>query len=541
MARQKQVFPRDTLAHLWAHQSQDSARDSSGSMYFTGPTLYSYGSHFVIGHWLEDGRLLWNDGTYGNTTSKHQSIGRQSVPRYKWETAIHVPSLNQDGTRKHGFADNAKRCIDAAMHALEDARKARQRRGFHIRTARKYLTSARELFILTGNKKGAAAVPEIAEDADTAAIDAVLRQAKRAEYLSQAETILARVSNLMSDARIAASGADVGSHQSIGEPWHGMLSPACAVMNGTTAARKLLTEAADYVKRAGDKPKRAIQNALKECDALQSAHAAQALADTDAAALDNARINLPRLIGAIASFKRGTVEYRMRFGIANSAEKVRRAYLAIREENRPADIGAWLTRADAVMSGAALASEYADKVQELAEHRADPVRNSVPSFGELRRVAAHCQIPYWRARLETLAAEIASAREEDAARREERNRAAIEAWKAGDAVRPGADWPTLARIAGDYVQTSRGASVPIAHACRLSRIARRVISNGGRAWEPGTGPRVGHFEVQSIGADGSAVIGCHEFSAAEGLRILALLETCEACAAVVEYADEVTA
>lgn len=48
MSRQKQVFPRNTVAQLWAHKAQDQARDPSGNFYFTGPTIYSYGS-LIIG------------------------------------------------------------------------------------------------------------------------------------------------------------------------------------------------------------------------------------------------------------------------------------------------------------------------------------------------------------------------------------------------------------------------------------------------------------------------------------------------------------
>lgn len=50
MSRNRQVWPREQVAHLWANASQDSARDPSGNMFFNGPALYSYGSHYVIGY-----------------------------------------------------------------------------------------------------------------------------------------------------------------------------------------------------------------------------------------------------------------------------------------------------------------------------------------------------------------------------------------------------------------------------------------------------------------------------------------------------------
>ena len=68
----KTVFDRDMVAHLWANKSQDTARVSSGNFWFTGATLYSYGSHFVCAHHLpteynRDDRALalFNAGRYG--------------------------------------------------------------------------------------------------------------------------------------------------------------------------------------------------------------------------------------------------------------------------------------------------------------------------------------------------------------------------------------------------------------------------------------------------------------------------------------------
>jgi len=46
MARTRNVYPSDMVAHLWANKSQDSARESGGRFYFVGDTIYSYGAHF---------------------------------------------------------------------------------------------------------------------------------------------------------------------------------------------------------------------------------------------------------------------------------------------------------------------------------------------------------------------------------------------------------------------------------------------------------------------------------------------------------------
>ena len=44
--RKKHVFDTGEIPHLWAHRTQDEARNRQGNLYFTGDTIYSYGSHF---------------------------------------------------------------------------------------------------------------------------------------------------------------------------------------------------------------------------------------------------------------------------------------------------------------------------------------------------------------------------------------------------------------------------------------------------------------------------------------------------------------
>jgi len=46
--RKKLVFDTGEIPHLWAHRTQEEARNRQGNLYFTGDTIYSYGSHFPI-------------------------------------------------------------------------------------------------------------------------------------------------------------------------------------------------------------------------------------------------------------------------------------------------------------------------------------------------------------------------------------------------------------------------------------------------------------------------------------------------------------
>jgi len=69
----KTVHNPDMVAHLWANQSQECARNSGNTFYFEGSTIYSYGSHRPIAAFLPNGAILWNDARYSNTTNRHQA------------------------------------------------------------------------------------------------------------------------------------------------------------------------------------------------------------------------------------------------------------------------------------------------------------------------------------------------------------------------------------------------------------------------------------------------------------------------------------
>lgn len=82
MAHVKRVYKTDEIAHLWANQSTDYARNPQGNLYFSGNSIYSYGNHYELGRLVEcNGRrvALINDSGYSVTTSKHISKARCAV------------------------------------------------------------------------------------------------------------------------------------------------------------------------------------------------------------------------------------------------------------------------------------------------------------------------------------------------------------------------------------------------------------------------------------------------------------------------------
>lgn len=79
--KMKHVFSNpDTVAHLWANQSQSDAR--TGNLYFNCETIYSYGRHFPIARHVKNAQgeraVLFTLRSYSNTTAKHLHIVRHA-------------------------------------------------------------------------------------------------------------------------------------------------------------------------------------------------------------------------------------------------------------------------------------------------------------------------------------------------------------------------------------------------------------------------------------------------------------------------------
>lgn len=159
-----------------------------------------------------------------------------------------------------------------------------------------------------------------------------------------------------------------------------------------------------------------------------------------------------------------------------------------------------------------VASELSERCSSVAEaFRADLLKLSTPAAIAKRERALE------KKREEELRKE---------AKRQATKADILGAWLAGDgAALPGTDHAGRAycRIAHDVLETSLGASVPLAHAIRVFRFVRECRA-GGRTWRRnGQTLRVGHFQVDAIEADGSFRAGCHTFAWPEIARVAALL------------------
>lgn len=93
----RKVVSNSDVAHLFALQQQSEARTPSGSFFFYGGSIYSYGHHFCIAKFIGD-KLLFTERDYSNTTSKHKSYTHQATSHIE-----KVYCAYPDGTHQQNF------------------------------------------------------------------------------------------------------------------------------------------------------------------------------------------------------------------------------------------------------------------------------------------------------------------------------------------------------------------------------------------------------------------------------------------------------
>lgn len=116
----RRVVNSQEVTHLWAHRRQDDARNGTGSLYFSGDTIYSYGSHFPIARHLPNGAIAITTGSYSNTTAGHISLVRRAIPSYKTLIFVANPCMTAD-------AGDRARAENAIANELASAAKRRSK------------------------------------------------------------------------------------------------------------------------------------------------------------------------------------------------------------------------------------------------------------------------------------------------------------------------------------------------------------------------------------------------------------------------------
>lgn len=110
------------VAHVWANETKPQGNGSN--FYFRGPTLYSYGPHFVVGRIVRNRKgkraYILNSSRYSMSTGRHQSYAARAIATGEIEFSVANPAGDHDTNR----ADYKAR-IAASLANVPGARSAR--------------------------------------------------------------------------------------------------------------------------------------------------------------------------------------------------------------------------------------------------------------------------------------------------------------------------------------------------------------------------------------------------------------------------------
>jgi hypothetical protein len=145
--RVKHTVTSGEVPHLWFHKAQFTAKNGNGSLYFEGPTIFSYGRHFPIAHHVQIGKrsaVLFTTKDYSVTTSGHKSAVRMAIPE---ETlTFHVPNVwTQDKYAEENNQSHSANIADYVTRIANHLAKcARARQSFSKEWEHKQAVKLRE-------------------------------------------------------------------------------------------------------------------------------------------------------------------------------------------------------------------------------------------------------------------------------------------------------------------------------------------------------------------------------------------------------------
>jgi hypothetical protein len=533
----KQVFPRNEVAHLWVHRAQDSARVAGGNFYFTGATLYSYGSHFVCGHLMPEAYnvesaplVLVNADNYSNTTARHMHAMYHALPGYYKKFS--VSGLN-DGMVRNIGRDGAWAVIAAIMATMRD-RLADAATTKHVRhttraaslaIASHHADMVRHLATVDAGRKDLSkelratarailrALPAADDfkidgadrDAIMALVKRVNREKARSDYAEKIERFRHKAKRVSE--YVERDTLEYAAH------WH-------------REARDAINLFDHYVKRDADIGSIRISNEDKLLRgamgaALPILEQREAKADREEQVSDwnnrvtaMAGINHTNFLAAESYLS----------GMRTLAEQL----AVLDTDDEKAERAATLARLDGELKTrkAETAPERCAHSLEVAETfiNAGHYLDGKTYVREARRIAERDASESDRAGLLDRCDAIAS-RIDDATR--ERRESDIAAWRDGSSNHLRREWcedGALLRVRGDVIETSWGATVPLDVAPLVWRLVSNAKRNGAtQAWAHGEGPRLGVFRLNSVSAYGDIIAGCHRINYDELARMAAAL------------------
>lgn len=539
------------VAHVWASGRVASVEGSN--FFANGPTLYSYGTHFVVGHLMpshydRDGRrvVLLNSDSYGTTTSKHQSYARDAVSHlYVCNVALSDPmvravhhhtadlraSLMLDVKRHADIAASPRRKSSTVERAVRDARTAldwfahfaavdaRRCTGELRKRARADLRTAYSLGALltqcendhTGDAYAAfAGALNAAEWREGLAIE-------YARIIRNADAVAGNVDT--AQWRMASYAIDsVSAACNHGRELLSRLR-AAGVVSGRYRMPRAVRAALDLIEKhraavvagvRGDD----LRDAFERVDWVAREMARDHMSDNYAYTLHDRLSEAHTTIGddgdadARAERERMLSELSRRIVVSRAAQRLSDATTQRDMARTHARTGEW-------REAARWATRAMDKARDAA--RDYRTQCDYQSADTCDAIADEC---------ETIARDAVPFFADEDAR-------ALESWRRGERGNVPDDLHEMRqtaflRVRGDDIETSRGARVPLSVAPMLWRVVRGA--HAGRDMREAIGSRVGLYRLDDVCTDGSLVIGCHRIAYDELHAMacrLGYAETCE--------------
>lgn len=545
MPRIRQVWPREQVAHLWANASQDSARDPSGNMYFDGPALYSYGSHYVIGYRyaMPDGGAFFvmNGSANSPTTNKMRWIARRAIyGRAVWLDGLDDNAFSGRDWRARMMRDALAQAGREYDSAAARPRDSEIRRG-HVKAAIARMEAADAIARAVLADKSSAAEDKRAARATLRTLETVADFAgdTRDGWAARAGALVRdeKRADMMRYAKIAADQAAAACDSLAGRrSWQRREQAATDAANAAATVREI-------AKRYGFRAPR-----LPDVATIAAKIAPHARAERVAELQRDAR---ELLAYAESCYRMATAEAGDTLHASSArryAEQVADVARAIRNDS--GTVPAWITERAAIirrrmvrrcilagcgrdMETLAAAFHSADSYAE-AGHARDAAREYgravrmydaiTAAIADTPRHPAAVALAGMADKRDAAAGYVATLAERIAAE----NAAAIAAWRDGASRPPAVAYqlPPMLRLSADgrNIETSHGAIVPVSAAPRLWRLIEQARGGDAAAVSAAfRGLHVGPFTLSKIRADGSAVIGCHDIPYAEMAAMAARL------------------
>lgn len=535
----RKIYNTHELPHLWAYQQTPEARNSSGSLYFSDGTIFSYRDSTALGSFVEGLGLLVVDGTRGSvTTNKHRTMVWEALPPNRKAEALIVPRLDammvSDLRRKKGAKvghDLIRELADSIRDELlklptyrnqDKARWRFEKAKGSVRTIKALAEYLKTPAKLLDYQELPEDFPETKEEKLALKTEAFKKQAKalldkaKENYLGALKRAEDTVESLNADPQFQAGYyfRDAATH--LERSWNDYLkayrghhgSPLRTHHAERKKVQLLTTPLVEAYHKALDiELDKGFRFNLKRHLLRQRSLRRNGKAVKHPGVLSDfseaetwARCK-PELKPYLDRMKRLSKawEIRKQFGWKVSQ------FQAIKEQLQEASGTQWTSPPWLLQQKRELLAleEYIKIIQKHAPwaFKLHPGVSYEKLLPQIREVVSNLG-----ARHESLVSEKKLK------------------WLAGEQVPNPHSLGTLARIVDNSVETTLGAQAPLGHVVRLSKLVRRVLDAGKAVKYDKDRPKVGHFEVFEITEEGAMVIGCHRFEAEEVRRVLGLLE-----------------